>query len=892
MFDLDKSLAAWRQGYAHNQAFSTEDLDELEQHIRDQVAALVMTGISQKDAFDLALRDMGGKEEATREYDKVFWAKAKREHRVKEALLWRYGMLKNYMRVALRTMQKQKVYTAINIVGLAVGIACFIIIMRFVQYEFSFDRFFPGHEDIYRVTKRVPGDVYLGTDHFALTQAPLAPAMMTDFPEVTHATAFQYQEALLQAENNKFTTEGLSADQHYFEVFAIQLVQGAAATALVAPNSIVLTESLAGKLFGAADPMGRTLRMDDQTSYLVTGLMADVPANASVQYDFVTSIITDAYYNSQLDEDRWNSNYLYTFFRTAPGTDFHALQKKLPALADRKIYAGNEDTPNNERERFYIQSLADVHLRSTANFDVGRHGSRARVFLFLAIGCIILLLACINYVNLAVARSIKRAAEVGLRKTVGADKSQLIWQFIGESFLMTGLALLMALVLTHLLLPHFAQLVNRTLTLNYFAQPWLVPALFVLLVLVALLAGSYPALHMAALPPLRALKRKQRHRKYKFSLQQTLIVGQFTASIILVTCGYVIYQQLEFVQNKALGYDRAHILNIAIQDNNDALKARRQQVQAALKQHSSVAQVTASHSLPTNISMKQNIRNWPGSEPEASLPIHVNAVDYGFEELFGIALIAGRTFSPAFPTDLESASIINETTARALGWSPDEALGKTFRHDRRARTVIGVVQDFHMHSMHHQIKPLLFFLDDGGRFEYISVKLQPGNVDESLAAVQEIVRTASSYPVEYSFLDDTFDSLYAQEKRLGATFNFFTMLAFLIAALGLFGQAAYAAEQRTKEIGVRKVLGASPGNIVYMLSKEFTNLVLLAALFAVPIAYLATSHWLEGFVYRVDIGLGAFLLATCSALGIAIASVGYQSLRAALRKPARSLRFE
>lgn len=892
MFDLETSLAAWRHGYQQHHTFSTEDLDELEQHIRDQVDALTASGIAPKEAFAQAMREMGGKAGAATEYNKVFWAKAKREQRIKAALLWRYGMFKNYMRVALRTMQKQKVYTAINIIGLAAGIACFILILRFVQYEFSFDRFFPEHENIYRVTKRTPGDVYLGTDHFALTQAPLAPVMMADFPEVIHATAFEYQDALLQSNEHTFTERGLSADQHYFQVFGIPLQQGNAETALVAPNSIVLTETLARKLFDESPPMGRAISFDNQTTYRVTGLMDDVPDNASVQYSFVTSIVTDAYYNTQVDESRWNSNYLYTFFRVQPGTSMDALAEKLPALADRNIYAGNADFPLVERERFYIQPLAEVHLHSTANFDVGRHGNRTRVFLFLAIGCIILLLACINYVNLAVARSIKRAAEVGLRKTVGADKSQLIWQFIGESFLVTFVALCLALGLTHLLLPHFAGLVDRALTLNYLTLPWFIPSLLLLLVAVALLAGSYPALHMASLPPLRALKTRQHVRKNSFSLQQALIIGQFTASIILVTCGYVIYQQLEYVQNKALGYDRSHILNIVIQDNNETLKQNRAQVQSALQQHSNVARVTASHSLPTNISMKQNITNWPGSAPDAALPIHVNAVDYGFEAVFGIEVVAGRSFSTAFPTDLESACIINETTAQSLGWRPEEALGKTFRHDRRERTIVGVVQDFHMHSMHHQIKPLLFYLDDGGRFDYISVKLHPGNLDESLAAVASIVQPVSAYPLEYNFLDDAFDNLYEQEERLGATFNFFTLLAFLIAALGLFGQAAYAAEQRTKEIGVRKVLGASPGNIVFMLSREFTRLVLLASVIALPIAYLAASRWLEGFVYRVDVGPRAFLIAMGTALTIAILSVGYQSLRAALRKPTHSLRFE
>ncbi|MFK7845073.1 MAG: ABC transporter permease [Rhodothermales bacterium] len=891
MFDLDKTLSTWRNSYKLRRAFSTEDMDELEQHLRDEIDELVEKGFSPQMAFERAIKDMGSWDTAEKEYGKVFWSKAKREHRLQDEINWRYSMLKNYLMVALRTMRKQKIYTVINILGLAAGLACFILIMLFVQHEFSYDQFYDNAEDIYRVTKRNPGDVYLGTDHFALTQAPLATTMTQDFTEVALATSFEYHEALLGYQQTLHSEKGLWGDQHFFEVFSLELIAGNPATALASPNAIVLTAALAEKFFGKENPLGKILVVDNEKGYQITGLIADVPENSSIQYSFITSVVSSDYYNSQVAESRWNSNYMYTFFTLAKGAKIDDLQAKMPAFTNRYLYTGRDDVAVIDREQFFFQKLKDVHLISTANFDVGRHGSLTQVYMFLAIGIVILLLACINYVNLAIARSIRRAAEVGLRKTVGAIRPQLIVQFIGESIFMAFLALLLAIGLVHLLLPFFSTLVERSLELNYLDNPWAIPGLFSLLILVAGISGSYPAFLMASLHPIEVLKRKKGGSTSGFSMQNTLVVGQFMASIVLVTCGYVIYQQLNYVRNSEMGYDREHILNIALHGNDNELSSNIKYVQESLLRNAAVSGVTAARSLPTNISMQQSITEWEGSDVDDELPLHVNPVDYNYEEVFGIQLVAGRSFSPDVTTDGDTACLINETTAKALGWTAEEAIGQSFRHDRKMRIVIGVMKDFHLHSMHHAIKPLLFYLDNGSRFKYISAKVSPGNLPETISFVRSTVQESSAFPFEYQFLDENFDQLYAQDARLGKTFSFFTILAFLIASLGLFGLAAYAAEQRTKEIGVRKALGASSRSIVVMLSKEFALLVLIASCLATPIAYFATQRWLEGFAYSITVGPKVFIMATLITLTIAILSVGYQSLKAAFANPVRSLRF-
>lgn len=888
-FKLETAIETWLQQYQLRDVFSPDDLVELEQHLRDEVDELVAAGQTPKAAFDLAIQEMGDWDSAEAEYGKVFWSKAKREQRLTDVFAARLSMYRSYSLVAFRSMFKQKVYASINILGLAAGLASFILIFLFVQFELNYDRFYDEVDQIYRVTKRNPGDVYLGTDHFALTQAPLATLLKQEFEEIESATSFGYIESLIDANNNTFWENGLEADQSFFNVFRLGLVSGDTATALANPGSIVLTESFSKKIYGDGNAVGQHLTRDEETQYQVTGIIADPPKNSTIQYQYLTSIVSDDFYRAQIAQNRWNNNYLYTFFRLQESVDIASLSAGMPAFVDKYLYPDRPEIATDDKESFYFQSLYDVHLNSSANFDLGRHGNKTQVYLFMGIAIVILLLACINYINLAVARSLKRAPEVGLRKTVGAFKSQLLRQFLGESLLITLVAMLLALVTVYLCLPFFADVVNREIAFSDLGNKNMLVGLILLTFFTAGASGFYPAFLMASLNPIEALKKRISNFNVRFNFQNALVIAQFTASIILVTCGYIIYQQLDFVRNKEMGYDREHIVSVKIHDNNRALKENIGRVQASLLSHANIIDVSASHTLPTNITMQQTIVDWEGAAEDERLFLHVNPVDYNFLSLFGIELVSGRPFSKNIATDAQFACIINETTAKSLGWTINEALGQSFIHDDTQRTVVGVIKDFHLHSVHHAIQPLLLFVDDGGRFDNISIKLAPNSLPQALDTIEETIQQISAFPFEYAFVDEQFDRLYAQEARLGETFGFFTAIAFLIASLGLFGLAAFTAEQRTKEIGVRKVLGASSSGIVWMLSKEFSRLVLVASVVACPIAYFITSRWLESFAYRVELTPALFITTTLAALAIALLSVGYQSLRAAVANPVTSL---
>ena len=816
-------------------------------------------------------------------------------------------MLKNYLTIALRNLYKRKGYTFINMAGLALGMTCFLLILFFVRYEFSYDRFYPDADRIHRVTLHQPGNVYLGTDNYAVTPPPLASVLRDHYPDVSTATSLRNRSALLSQDNKHFWEDGIWADAHFFDVFSIPLLQGQTETALQQPNSIVLTEGLARKIFGRQDPLNQVITVGGSDTFTVTGLVADPPRQSSIKYNFITSILSHADYARRIEENLWGSSNVHTFVRfteDAKAADFEA---KLPALVETYRYRGVTDIPPENRDQFFLQSLADVHLGPFLNFDIGFQGetqngvkgNRTFIYLFMAVGLIILLLACINYMNLAIARSIKRAQEVGLRKVVGAQRTQIIGQFLSESILISALALLVALALVELLIPYFSEMVNRPVQSAYSEHPLIIAGLFLLILIVGLVAGSYPALFISALKPIEVLKGKMAVSRSRFNLRQALIVGQYTASIALIACGFVIYQQLDFIRNKDLGYELDHIVTLPIQQDNDALRYNFDRIENEWLRISGVSAVTASASLPVYTDWQAEISGWEGSTDDEVLQIYLNPVQYNYFDMYGIEMAAGRAFSEENTTDAVGAAIINETAARTLGWTPAEALGKQFIEGRgqSIRTVVGVTKDFHAHSMHLEIRPYVFYIADeradyASSVNYFAARIQGANIEETLDNMRTVVAEVSPYPASFRFLDDQFDQLYKADRSLGQTIAFFTLLAFLIASMGLFGLAAFAAEQRTKEVGIRKVLGASEGTIVTMLIKEFTGLVMLAALLATPIAYFVMQRWLEGFVYRITIGPEIFVVTVASSLLIAVLTVGNQTLKAALADPVKSLRYE
>ena len=804
-------------------------------------------------------------------------------------------MFRNYFKTTVRNLLRQKTYALINILGLSFGIACFLLIFLYVQHERSVNTSYPDADRIYRVIQLNPRSSYKGSQYIAMTPPPLASRLTEDIPEVESATAFEDHRALISTQANHYWEEGLWADRYFFEVFSVALVEGDAQSALALPNSIVLTQSLKEKLFGNENAMGEQLVHEDTTPVTVTGIIPDPPLNATLTYQFLISFETSDEFVRYRDENTWNSNFLYTFFKAREQASEQAVANQVAAFVDRHMYAGDTSMPDDMKETLEIQKLSDVHLHSNFNHDIGAMtgrkvgGSNANVNFLALIGVIILALACINYVNLAIARSIRRAREVGLRKAIGAGRGQIVGQFLGESILLSLLSTLCALGLVYLLLPSFADLVVRPLQLSL--TSWFIPGLLLLAVLVGLISGSYPALFMASLDPSTVFREKQGGKR-RLGIQNSLIIVQYMASMALIVSGLIVYQQLQFVQSQDPGYQKEHILNIRIQMNDDALREELPRLMASWKQQAGIISVAASSYLPTSIDGQQEIMNWEGSSEDERLPIFINNVSPDYLEVFDIELVAGRMFEDQNPADFERARLINESAAKALGWTPEEAIGQRFMHRRVAdREIIGVMKDFHLHSMHLSIQPVMLTYTD--RFmQYVSVRLEPGMIEESLQFLRSSVESVTPYPFSYSFLDDQFDALYEEEQRLGNLLAFFTIIALFIASLGLFGLAAYAAEQRTKEIGIRKVLGASISSIVLLLNKEYSKLVVLAVIMATPVSYIIMQKWLQGFAYRVDLQPGVFLLTGVITLLIALSTVSFQAVRAAGINPVQSLAGE
>lgn len=893
MFDLETAMAAWRHSLEHNRAFDVDDVDELERHVRDQVAALVRQGRSEHDAFTRALSELGPHGEFEDEYRKVYWGKRRRRREVFREVALRIAMLKNYLKIALRTLRKQKGYALINVVGLTVGLACFILISLFVRFELSYDSFHAKADRIYRIVKEDPGNYYLGTNRFAVTSAPIVQALIDEFPEVEYAVQIEPQEVLFRLKDSRFYEYGLYATRHFFDVFSFELLQGDPRTALAEPGSVILTESLARKYFGAADPMGRTLqhvRGSDEGPVTVTGVAADSPPNSHLTFDYLLSMTTSSSYRRLLETDHWDSNNFRTYVSLHPGYDLPEFEAKLVALAQK--YLGRYDYYQKNPDRisiYYPQALTDIHLHSHLNFELRANGDITYVYLFSAIGLLILLLASINYMNLATARSAMRAKEVGVRKVMGARRVQLVGQFMGEAVILSTVALGIALVLAFALRPVFNTLTAREMSMGWSDHPGFWLALVGLGLGVGLLSGSYPALMMSGFKPVGVMKGVLHRTTGKPALRNVLVVAQFTVTTALIVGTLVINRQLQYIQTANTGVDRDHVVSIEIQDRD--VREQYAAVSDALMQHPNVLGVTGAWRSPTQIASQSGATSWESAEEGDHISVYHTPVQHGFVDLFGIELVEGRDFSQSVTADERQGMLINETMARQLGW--ETAVGKWFDFQGRELRIIGVMKDFNFLSFHQPMAPLALYLAREGDISSVFAKVRPERMQETIAHLEATMETFSpAYPFEYEFLDDAYDNMYQTEVRLGSLFSYFTVLALLIACLGLVGLAAFTSSRRTKEIGVRKVLGASMADVLVLLSKDFVKLVVLAVVLAAPPAYFAMRHWLEGFAYRIEVGPGILLLAGGMALAVALLTVSYQAIRAAVADPVSSLRYE
>ncbi len=808
-------------------------------------------------------------------------------------------MFKNHLKIALRHLLKYKAYTFLNVAGLAIGLTCCALIMLYVRDELSYDLFHENADRIYRVILDAGiGGTFVRT---ATTAAPLAATLVQEFPEVAHATRFwQSQRVLISYEDRRFYEEFNWTDSTVFAMLSFPLVQGDAKTALAQPNALVISTAMAQKYFGNENPMGKVLRYDNRVDYKVTGVMKNIPSQSHFRFDFLGSMLSQPEGNST----RWVSNSFYTYILLRPGATPAQLESKFPALIKKYVApqlqqalgkSFDEAIAAGAKWDYELQALPDIYLHSNTQHEIGVTSDAKYAYILTAIAVFVLLIACINFMNLATARSANRAKEVGMRKVLGSFRGQLVKQFLSESVLLALLALLIALASIDLLLPMFNNIAGKELSLRFNAGlPFIIGLLGVTLG-VGLLAGIYPALVLSGFQPVAVLKGSLRAGAKNPRLRSVLVIAQFSISIVLLIGTGVVFQQLEFMRNKRLGFKQEQVVVLPIETGmaQQRFSAFREELLA----HPKVVGVAASDVVPGRFEGDDAFRP-EGAPQEVAYPLERLRVSHDFLQTLEMEIATGRGFSREFVTDTSEAVMINETAARRMGMTPENAVGKRLieigvtSDETITRTIIGVVKDFHFESMHREIKPVVIFMQ-ANRLWRVSVRIRPENMPATIAFLQEKWQAFEpGYPWRYFFLDEDFGRLFQNEERQAKIFGNFTILAIVIACLGLFGLASFIAEQRTKEIGVRKVLGASVQGIVMLLSRDFTKLVGIAFLIAAPVAYFAMQHWLQDFVYRTELQPLIFILAGVLALLIAWLTVGYQAIKAALTNPVEALRYE
>ncbi|HMB91594.1 MAG TPA: ABC transporter permease [Rhodothermales bacterium] len=805
-------------------------------------------------------------------------------------------MLKNYLKIALRNLRKHKGYSLINITGLAIGLACFTLIMLYVLDEFSYDRHYPDADRIYRIALDIEAGE--GTQRTAQSPPVWTTQMLEEFPEVEQAVRFKppRQTWMVSYQNEHFSEKRWAfADSNVFNMFDLPLARGNAQTALVAPFTVVISESMAEKYFKGEDPLGKIMSLDNQYDFEVTGIMADMPENSHFHFDFLASFVSmeDPNQLYLLNALTAPFPFSYSYLLLEEGTDPATLEARFPAFIEAHV------PPNalqgGVQPRAYLQPITSIHLHSHLENEIEANGEVGTVYIFLAIAGFLLLIACVNFMNLATARSAQRAKEVGMRKVVGAHRRNLIQQFLGESMMLALVALVIALVMVVFALSPFNTLTGKVISFGDIMQPGFLLLLLSVTLFAGLLAGSYPAFFLSAFRPAQVLKGDTRTGTGGIgTLRKTLIVFQFGISLILIISTTIVYNQMEYARNIKLGFDKERVVVIQLTDPtpSNLFPAYKQ----AILRDPNVLSASASISVPAGLINQATVR--PEEAPmDASWQVQLYATDFDFVETMGMEMAAGRDLSKEYSLDSTRAFLINETAARSFGWDdPQEAVGKEMRFtggnaNNPPAQIVGVVKDFHSQSVHEPIAPTIMGFTQFWFFAV--VRIQTDDIPATIASMRQTwEQMVPGYLFDYSFLNEDFDQLYKGEAVLGTLLGFFAVLTVFIACLGLFGLASFTAEQRTKEIGVRKSLGASVSSIVLLLSKEVTLLVGIAFVVAVPVAYFAMHRWLDGFAYHINIGMSTFILAGSLALLIAWLTVSYQSIKAALANPVNALRSE
>jgi putative ABC transport system permease protein len=806
-------------------------------------------------------------------------------------------MFRNYLKIAFRNLWKNKGYSAINVLGLAIGLATCLLMLTYVMDELSYDKFNKKAKRIYRVE----AEINFGGTHFILAVAPdpLGATLKKDFPQVEQYVRFRNYGGFAVKKGNEIVPEDnvINVDSTLFDVFTLPAIEGDTKTALNNPSSIVITEKIAKKYFNTTNAIGKILTVNGSTNYTVSAVIKNIPRQSHFNYDFFVPLHSD-----ESKQNNWLSNNFNTYIILKEGADPKQLKSQFDAVINK--YLGpqaqallnatmEELKKNGSYVKYSLTPLTQIHLHSNKTAELGANSSIQYVYIFSAIAIFILLIACVNFMNLATARSSNRAREVGVRKVLGSNKQNLIIQFLMESVLISFIALVFSIFIAQLLLPYFNQLSGKQIEMGWFTKPWLLPALISLVLIVGILAGSYPSFYLSSFQPILVLKGKLAGGFKSSWLRSSLVVFQFAISVILIVGTVIIYSQLNFIRNKRLGFDRDHVM---IVQNGYSLGDHAKTFRNELTNIKGVQGTTMTGYLPTS-----DYRNDSPLFPDASLDQKSAVsmqnwyVDENYIPTLKMQLVKGRNFSSEMLTD-SSAIILNESAAKLLPFK--DPINQTLYYltdlaskTTRAYHIIGIVKDFNFNSLREQVTPMaLFYQEQRGR---IAVRFHTANMPSLISQIENKWKgIVPNQPFSYSFMDEDFNNIYQSEQRIGKIALSFSILAILIACLGLFGLVTYAAEQRTKEIGIRKVLGASVTNIIQMLSRYFMKLVVVAMFIAFPLAWYFMNQWLQDFAYRINISWWVFIIAGIIAASIALLTVSFQAIKAAVANPVKSLRTE
>ena len=789
-------------------------------------------------------------------------------------------MIKNYLKIAFRNIIRHKAFAAINIAGLAIGMACSIFILLWVQNELSYDRFNKNANEIYRIAARA------GDFKVAINPAPMVSDLQAKMPVIKNTVRLATSSNVFEVGDRKFEEKRVFyADSTFLQVFSYRLLKGDRASVLNRPDAVLITEDLAKKYFGDEDALGKILRKDNNKDVIVTGVLANIPSSSHLQFDCILPMSSIAQTNDNIKNQVWDNFDFYAYVQLDKtfGPSAANIAKFNKQMDD--IYKTHVSEKILKVD-FWLQPLTAIHLHSNYQVDLPGHGNIQYVNIFFVVALFILSVACINFMNLATARSARRAKEVGLRKVVGAGRKQLIGQFLGESMLISFVSLVLAIGIVWLLLPLFNDLAGKKLSIHLLDSR-IITILATIALATGLISGSYPALFLSGFQPVKVLKGNMKTMGGNLIFRNGLVVVQFVVSIMLLAGTAIVYRQLNFIKSMNLGFDKSNLLYLPMAGE---MWNKQQALKAELKQNPLTANYAITSDLPVDLASGTVNVQWEGKDPKSQVVFPTLMVDEGFFNVFQMKILSGRVFSPEFKSDTTNF-IVNEKAVQAMGMKVSNAVGKSLSLWDNKGTIIGVVKDFNYKPIQQPIEPMIIALNRWGGTAVI--RTQPGKTEATIKALGKISADLNpAYPFSYGFLDQDLANQYKGEQRMGSLFNVFAVLAIFISCMGLYGLSAFMAEQRTKEIGVRKVLGASVFKVVYLLSTGFTKLILIAVVIAVPLAWFAINSWLKSFAFRVNADWMVFLIASLAALAIAWLTVSYESIKAAIANPVKSLRTE